>query len=181
MHDWKRSYGSSLPVSLLWGDDGGRWKFSVSYFHLDSDFISWENEDFALNSRRLNLVSLRKVSQDAATVVFTLTLCHKRLVKAQNPPKMGRNWIYVVINQDIPSITQPRCCLIQCELPVTCPVCHGGPQSSVSVCKGNTVSPNYSEERKCAGRGDPHLAFISHINSDPAFEKTADFVERSRK
>ncbi|KAM8756054.1 uncharacterized protein AB9X84_009365 isoform 3-T7 [Acanthopagrus schlegelii] len=35
------------------------------------------------------------------------------------------------------------------------------------------------EKRVCCG--DPHLAFISHINSDPAFEETADFVEPSRK
>lgn len=39
--------------------------------------------------------------------------------------------------------------------------------------------------RLCGGRrlrcGDPHLAFISHISPGPAFEKTADFMETSRK
>lgn len=39
--------------------------------------------------------------------------------------------------------------------------------------------------RLCGGRrlrcGNPHLAFISHISPGPAFEKTADFMETSRK
>lgn len=47
------------------------------------------------------------------------------------------------------------------------------------------VKQRWNSLHLCGGRrlrcGDPHLAFISHISPGPAFEKTADFMETSRK